>query len=162
MPSKLLGFRAPWQSHHHNNENDNPPCFEDVIKQRKSSSPHSLEVRRPSMENIKRPALAAITKAKGSSKSRDRKGQSNDRSASHASSRGGSPRNSSAFLKPVRLEMIMESPPVMFYDAPAVSSGALLSGRLKVTPLSGDVVMESIIMFLEATVTTKKPVADRC
>ena len=50
----------------------------------------------------------------------------------------------------------------MFYDAPAVSSGALLSGRLKVTPLSGDVVMESIIMFLEATVTTKKPVADRC
>ena len=56
----------------------------------------------------------------------------------------------------------MESPPVMFYDAPAVSSGALLSGRLKVTPLAGDVVMESIIMFLEATVTTKKPVADRC
>ncbi|KAM0698028.1 hypothetical protein Q7P36_001491 [Cladosporium allicinum] len=167
MPSKLLGFdfgrRAPWQTHHHN-INDDPPLFEDVVKERTSSSPHAVEVRRASMDNFKRPALAAITKAKGSSKSRDRKGQSNDRSVSHASSHGGgtsSPRSSS-YIKPVKLEMIMESPPVMFYDAPAVSSGALLSGRLKVTPLAGDVVMESIIMFLEATVTTKKPVADRC
>ena len=167
MPSKLLGFdfgrRAPWQTHHHN-INDDPPLFEDVVKERTSSSPHAVEVRRASMDNFKRPALAAITKAKGSSKSRDRKGQSNDRSVSHASSHGGgtsSPRSYS-YIKPVKLEMIMESPPVMFYDAPAVSSGALLSGRLKVTPLAGDVVMESIIMFLEATVTTKKPVADRC
>lgn len=176
MPSKLLGidFARAWHNHQHHNHNNNsndpssqPPSFEDVLKQRKGSSPlASPEVRRASMEHFKRPALAAITKGKGSSKSRDRKGQSNERSASHAShasSRGGaaSPRASS-FIKPVKLEMIMESPPVMFYDAPAVSSGALLSGRLKVTPLAGDVVMESIVMFLEATVTTKKPVQDRC
>ncbi|KAF2718089.1 hypothetical protein K431DRAFT_231593 [Polychaeton citri CBS 116435] len=65
-------------------------------------------------------------------------------------------------LKPVKLNMFMESPPAMFIESPASSSGALISGRVQVTPNYSSVTITSIAMFLEATVSTKRPVADRC
>lgn len=58
--------------------------------------------------------------------------------------------------------MVVESPPALFIDSPQTSSGHLLSGRLQVTPKTHDVVINNITMYLEATVTTKRPVIERC
>ncbi|KAF2773042.1 hypothetical protein EJ03DRAFT_265810 [Teratosphaeria nubilosa] len=66
-------------------------------------------------------------------------------------------------MSPVKLDMIMESPPALFIDPPQQSTGALISGRLQVAPRDGkDVELETIDMYLECTATTKRPVQDRC
>ncbi|OQO14793.1 hypothetical protein B0A48_00175 [Cryoendolithus antarcticus] len=136
--------------------------LDDPLKRRQSGTQTVTEIDPPSMEHV-RPSIAAITHIKGSSKSRDGRKESKDRSGSRDVRSGpGSPRAMS-FQKPVKLAMVVESPPAMFFNvATASSSGYLLSGRLQVTPQSGDVVMDSITMYLEATTSTKKPVEHRC
>ena len=110
------------------------------------------------MEHIKRPTLPSLGKKSGSDK-KDKKDK--DRSLSkdkHA------PAPSSPLIqpKPVKLGMFMESPPILFIGTPQQSTGALISGRLQVTPNIQEATIETIAMYLECTITTKKPVQDRC
>ena len=56
----------------------------------------------------------------------------------------------------------MESPPVLFIGPPQQSNGAIISGRLQVSPNISEATIESITMYLECTTTTRKPVQDRC
>lgn len=65
---------------------------------------------------------------------------------------------------PARLDVIIESPPLVFYGTPANSSGALLSGRLRVAvaELPGTVTLHKFDMRLTLNVTTKKPVSRDC
>jgi hypothetical protein len=134
----------------------------DTEKRRDSGIQSITELAPPGMDHFKRPGMAAIQMAKNSSKSRDRR-SSKDRSGSRSNAvRGAASPRTASFQKPVRLDMVVESPPALFFDAPSTSTGYLLSGRLQVTPQAADVVMESITMYLEATVTTKKPVEQRC
>ena len=56
----------------------------------------------------------------------------------------------------------MESPQVFFIGPPQHSTGALLSGRLQITPQAGDVTLENITMYLGCKTTTKRPVENKC
>lgn len=69
-----------------------------------------------------------------------------------------------AAISPGMLEMIIESPPLCFHGTTANSTGALLSGRLKldVTDPAGEVQLTKLVMTLNAAIITKKPVAKDC
>lgn len=77
---------------------------------------------------------------------------------------------------PAHLDVIIESPPLLFYGSPSNSSGALLSGRLRLS-VAGDsrdgsrnslegaedeLVLQKFHMRLTTTLTTKKPVSKDC
>jgi hypothetical protein len=64
--------------------------------------------------------------------------------------------------KGATLDMVVESPPVVFYNAPQSSTGAIFSGQLKVNVTEPHVTIEKFEMRLSAVVTTKKPVAPHC
>ncbi|KAF2806561.1 uncharacterized protein BDZ99DRAFT_97825 [Mytilinidion resinicola] len=64
--------------------------------------------------------------------------------------------------KPASLAMIIESPPLLFYASPQNSTGALLSGRLKLDVADPSITVDTFEMQLLATVTNKKPVAKEC
>jgi arrestin-related trafficking adapter 1 len=67
-------------------------------------------------------------------------------------------------ISPGKFDIIIESPPLVFYGSTSNSTGALLSGRLKldVTDPSGEVVLNKLVMTLNAAINTKKPVAKDC
>lgn len=64
--------------------------------------------------------------------------------------------------RPGTLDMVVESPPLVFYNNPQTSTGALFSGQLKLNITEPQVTIERFEMRLVATVTTKKPVAQHC
>lgn len=64
--------------------------------------------------------------------------------------------------RPAKMDMEVESPPLVFYNQPQSSTGALLSGQLKVQVTDPTVTFEKFEMRLLATVTTKKPVSHNC
>lgn len=76
----------------------------------------------------------------------------------------GSPKNSPKIVAtlPAKLDIEMESPPLVFYGNPTQSSGALLSGQLSLTVTDPQVKLQSFEMQLLATCTTKKPVEKNC
>ncbi|EXJ65951.1 uncharacterized protein A1O5_10927 [Cladophialophora psammophila CBS 110553] len=82
--------------------------------------------------------------------------KSKDRVSSH------SPRVVAA--QPGRFEMVIESPPLVLYGTPTTSTGALLSGRLKllIDDPTREVRLEKFTMVLRATIITKKPVGKDC
>jgi hypothetical protein len=64
--------------------------------------------------------------------------------------------------RPAKMDMEVESPPLVFYNQPQSSTGALFSGQLKVQVIDPTVTFEKFEMRLLATVTTKKPVSHNC
>ena len=75
-----------------------------------------------------------------------------------------SPKNSPKIgpAKPAKLEIDIESPPLVFYGTPSGSSGALFSGQLLLTVLDPEIELRTFEMSLIATITTKKPVSKDC
>lgn len=76
-----------------------------------------------------------------------------------------SPRTSSKSILqhvPVKLEMEIESPPVVLYGQPSTSSGALLSGILHLTVSDENMAIESFGMKLAVDVKMKKPFHAHC
>lgn len=67
-------------------------------------------------------------------------------------------------VKPARFDNVTESPPLVLYGNTNNSTGALLSGRLKllVEDPSGQVTLDSFTMTLTATTSTKKPIGKDC
>lgn len=146
MPSKLFGIARRTS-----------PQVDDGAYSRKNASSHAVnEIRRPSMDHIKRPTLGLAKKHGSSEKKSKERSVSKDKHAKDARAQAA------ASSKPVKLDMIMESPPALFIDPPNQSTGALISGRLQVTPKVEHVVINSIVMFLECTTSTKRPVEARC
>ncbi|KAL1993216.1 hypothetical protein VTN49DRAFT_3165 [Thermomyces lanuginosus] len=82
-----------------------------------------------------------------------RSSRSKDRSSKHDSRRA-----------PATLDMIVESPPLVFYDTPANSSGALFSGLFQITvpETPGFVVLNEFSATLTKRLFTKKPVSNSC
>ncbi|KAL8833344.1 MAG: hypothetical protein Q9170_004333 [Blastenia crenularia] len=81
-------------------------------------------------------------------------------SSGHSISKGkSSPKIGPA--KAARLEIVMESPPCVFYGGPT-SSGALFSGQLRLIVTEPEVLLTSIDMDLNGHTVTKKPVAKDC
>lgn len=125
------------------------------VPSHKNKPAASLEVRRPStsMDHFKRPALNL--NKKHSSDKKDKKDRSVSKDQQAAPRLPMKP-------KPITMDLLMESPPILMLDPASVSSGALISGRLQVTPQVNETILESITMFLECTTTTKRPVQERC
>lgn len=76
-----------------------------------------------------------------------------------------SPRSSSSKIpqhQAATLDTLIESPPLVFYGIPATSSGALLSGQLKLKILDETMPIEKIEMRLSIDVTRKKPFHAHC
>ncbi len=67
-----------------------------------------------------------------------------------------------AATKPAKMDVVIESPPLVFYGNPNQSTGALLSGQLKLTVTEPDIRLQKFEMHLLAVVTTKKPVSKDC
>jgi arrestin-related trafficking adapter 1 len=65
---------------------------------------------------------------------------------------------------PGSFEVVIESPPLCFYGSSATSTGALLSGRLKlkVDDPTGEVKLTNFTMKLRCAITTKKPIQKDC
>jgi hypothetical protein len=63
-----------------------------------------------------------------------------------------------------KLDIIVESPPLVFYGTPAHSTGALFSGRLKVKvpELPGTVTLKEFNVRLTKSLITKKPISRDC
>merc|ERR1712032_1251469 len=60
------------------------------------------------------------------------------------------------------MNMEVESPPLVFYNSPQTSTGALFSGQLKIDVHEPFVTLEKFEMRLLAIVSTKKPVSPHC
>ncbi|KAF2434012.1 hypothetical protein EJ08DRAFT_646890, partial [Tothia fuscella] len=81
-----------------------------------------------------------------------------DRRGSHGSSK--SPKMEPR--KCAKISIKVESPPLVSYNIPANSSGALFSARLDVDVADPNVVFESFEMKLNCVYTVKKPVQPNC
>ena len=92
--------------------------------------------------------------------SRSRERHQNARSKAASSSRAP------AEIAPpaAKLDVIVESPPLICYGIPANSSGALFSGRLSiaVADFANELVLDSFSMRLLSKTTTKRPVSKDC
>jgi hypothetical protein len=60
------------------------------------------------------------------------------------------------------MNMSVESPPVVFYNSPQASTGAIFSGQLMINVHEPYLTIEKFEMRLLAIVSTKKPVAQHC
>lgn len=98
------------------------------------------------------------------SKSKDQqRAPSRDQRMPSVSQQRGSPSPSLRPTKPVnKLNIKIESPPNVFYGNPTVSTGALMSGLLKITVVEPECTLEKFDMELYASVTARKPVAANC
>lgn len=63
-----------------------------------------------------------------------------------------------------RLEIVVESPPLVCYGSPSDSAGALFSGRLRVTVarFAGEVILNQLDICLISKATIKRPVRRSC
>ena len=147
MPSRIFGIEL--------NPRSSPQLEAALALTSRKSISGAIEPKKPTMDHIRRPSLNLMTKRHSSAERKGSRSSSKDKNVKETL---GSPLRP----KPVKLQLIMESPPVLMLDAPEQSSGALISGRLQVTPNSSETVINAITMYLECTTSTKKPVHDRC
>ena len=121
--------------------------------------------RRPSfsMDSILHPGRDK--NKRNDSKDRDSSGKEKRLSlAMRGSSERKSKEDQSIRQPPGKFEVVIESPPICFYGGSATSTGALLSGRLKlqVQDPSGKVKLARLTMKLRCAITTKKPIQKDC
>ena len=67
-------------------------------------------------------------------------------------------------LPAAKLDVLVESPPLVCYGPPATSTGALFSGRLRIgiSDLAGEVTLNRFDASLISKTSTKKPVSNHC
>ncbi|THY22329.1 hypothetical protein D6D01_06340 [Aureobasidium pullulans] len=135
MPGRILGFDFP------------SPLLRPVPdKKRSSSSVRSDPSRHDSMEHLRRPHF-------GKSHSHDKK----DKDGRRESSLGRQA------ARHVKLDMVVESPPVLFLDSPQHSSGSLFSGRMQlIVTGTTAAAIKSFTLTFRAITSTKRPVGDHC
>jgi hypothetical protein len=76
-----------------------------------------------------------------------------------------SPKSSSRSIvqhHPATLDCVIESPPLVFYGAAASSTGALLSGQIRLNILDEHMAIDKFKMRLALEVTRKKPFHSHC
>ncbi|KAF2011249.1 hypothetical protein BU24DRAFT_412933 [Aaosphaeria arxii CBS 175.79] len=64
--------------------------------------------------------------------------------------------------KAAKLSMVVESPPVMFFNSPSTSTGAIISGQLMLDVTEPHISLDKFEMRLLAICSTKKPVSQHC
>ena len=93
---------------------------------------------------------------------RDHHAKEKRRSLSGKSGSGGKGSPKMAPTLPAKLDIEMESPPLVFYGKTTQSTGALLSGQLSLTVTDPEVKLQTFEMQMLALCTTKKPVDKHC
>ncbi|KAL9115065.1 MAG: hypothetical protein Q9227_000859 [Pyrenula ochraceoflavens] len=75
-----------------------------------------------------------------------------------------SPRQKPSGAPKPKIDVLIDSPPLVFYGPPNNSSGALVSGSIKVgvSEPHEKVDLKSLVLRITATVRTKKPVSSNC
>ncbi|KAG9579116.1 hypothetical protein KCU97_g12600, partial [Aureobasidium melanogenum] len=133
MPGRILGFDFP------------SPLLRPVPeKKRSASSVRSDGSRNDSMDHLRRPHF-------GKSHSHDKKDAKRESSLGRQAT------------KNIKLDMVVESPPVLFLDSPQHSSGSLFSGRMQlIVNGTSPAAIKSFTLVFKATTTTKRPVVDHC
>jgi len=63
---------------------------------------------------------------------------------------------------PANLKITMESPPVVYYNQPIASSGALLSGQLRLYVTDKNMVIKDFRMRFLVERTMKRPFREKC
>lgn len=61
-----------------------------------------------------------------------------------------------------KLNIKVESPPLIFYGKPNSSTGAILSGQLELDVLAADATLQSVELVLQCMVTMKRPIVKKC
>lgn len=158
MPGRLLSSlvrsTSPSSAWTHSNSSSTSSVNEIASSKRNSlhlhpDGSHESSERRLSfsMDHIIHPNKEKRLSLGRSSRSKDRSGSKEDSRASGA-----------------KLDMIIESPPLVFYGTPANSSGALFSGRLRVAvpESAGVITLDKFDMHLTLSITTKKPISRDC
>ncbi|KAE8148134.1 hypothetical protein BDV25DRAFT_158905 [Aspergillus avenaceus] len=90
---------------------------------------------------------------------------SKEKRRSHGRSSGSKERSGESNVSATaKLDIIVESPPLVCYGSPANSTGALFSGRLKITVAESadSITLDKFDMRLMTRLTTKKPVSREC
>lgn len=149
MPGKLLGLVSRSKPAAQNAKNMLKSSLHNVAKGTTNSiSLNSSEkLDKETMELLKRHSITLggkHTEGKSSSKN---------------------PRSSSSSLETsrvARLDMLVESPPLLSFNRPSESSGALFSGQLRLHVQEPSVVFDTIEIRLLCTVTYKRPVDKYC
>lgn len=67
-----------------------------------------------------------------------------------------------AEIGPVKMNINVESPPLIFYGKPHSSTGAILSGQLELDVLAAHTTIQSIELVLLCVVTMKRPIVKKC
>ena len=148
----------------------------DVVNalQRKLTSNHIETV--PAPKPSRRPSFSmdSIIHPKSSAKKHDEQKERESRTQKRLSlslptggkskDRASGPSPRVGPLKPGKFDMVIESPPLVFIGTIANSSGALLSGRLKlqIDDPTGEIQLNTFTMICRAMTTTKKPVSKEC
>lgn len=64
--------------------------------------------------------------------------------------------------KAASMDLVVESPPVVFYNGPQTSTGAIFSGQLKINVTEPHITLAKFDAYLIAVCSTKKPVSQHC
>ncbi|XRM45342.1 Endocytosis regulator [Aspergillus tubingensis] len=170
MPGRLLSsFVRPSLSHHHHSSHHSS------VSHSNSSSSSSVNEIPPNTVASKKPSTHGAERARSPERRlsfavehliHPHRDHSKDKRRSHGRSsrskeRAGQEEIANAHAK---LDVIVESPPLVCYGSPANSTGALFSGRLKISisELAGMVTLDTFDMRLMSRLTTKKPVSRDC
>lgn len=147
MPHKIFGVNLP---------GGQAPQPKPIFQKQQSPNTSTTELNM----DFKRPGGLAHLAKRHSSDKKDQRSRSKDKHGK--SSVPGSRQTSPSRSGPVILGVHMESPPVFFIGGPQQSTGAIISGRLQITPRDSDVVLNNVTMYLESKKTTKRPVEHKC
>ena len=145
MPSRLLSFGRSHQLESRHDNKARPPLIDHLTEIDNSVGEQR---RHPNTMDI-RDILKLGPKDKGSSSS----GRSSPKIK-------GSPKAGPA--KPAKLEVEMESPPLVFFGTTEDSTGALAAGLLVLTVTEPEVRLTSIHMDFSARTISKHPVSKSC
>ncbi|KAI9749865.1 MAG: hypothetical protein M4579_006712 [Chaenotheca gracillima] len=124
--------------------------FPGVLSPRPRASPVETE-------HIVNGAMQTLKDFRRRSLERPRSARSRESSGTR-SSRKSSPKRSTCATLAVKIE----SPPVVLYGSPTSSSGAILSGQLRLDVEEAELRIESFKLVFNVSVTTNKPVAAHC
>jgi hypothetical protein len=121
---------------------------------------------RPSIGDRTPTSSNSSTHTRGSKDSDERKGSLTMNKTKKSNIFGGSPKNSHKSLvvqpAPAKLDVVVESPPLHFLGQPSNSTGAILTGRLKLKINDEKLRIESFRMRLVIDKKMKKPFHPSC
>jgi hypothetical protein len=131
------------------------------LEKRRAPRSSSHLTTKPTLGTRTNSSSSSLVAGETSSMSDSHKRHSLNLSSTHSPSRSGSSKSTTQ-NGPTSVGVEIESPPLVFFGQPSSSTGALLSGLLKLTVAEEGMAVESIKMKLVVDVKMKKPFHSHC